>query len=250
MFCPIPFWPVAAAFTCDAADFDGTNDKMARGAELDGMADSKSGIFSGWVRIDGGDGTTRRILGTQSGGGLQVFINAGNVFRALARNAALTDILGMNTPNTFTASITWLHVLMSWDLATASARSIYINDSINVVVDTFVDDTIDYTRGNWGVGDNPGINPVKWNGAMAEIYFAPGQYLDFSVEANRRKFISATGKPVDLGADGSTPTGVAPLVYLHLDDGEAVANFATNRGTGGNFTITGTLDTASSSPSD
>jgi hypothetical protein len=39
-------------------------------------------------------------------------------------------------------------------------------------------------------------------------------------------------------------------MYHHLDNGEAVANFATNRGTGGNFTITGTLDTASTSPSD
>ena len=78
-----------------------------------------------------------------------------------------------------------------------------------------------------------------FNGALAEVYFAPGQYLYFSIASNRRKFISRTGKPVHLGTTGMLPTGTAPLVYHHLDDAEAVANFATNRGTGGNFTITG-----------
>ena len=90
----------------------------------------------------------------------------------------------------------------------------------------------------------------KLKGFFAEVSFAFGQSLDFSIVSNRRKFLSAGGKPVFLGADGSLPTGTAPIIYQHLDDGEAVANFATNRGTGGDFTITGTLDTGSTSPSD
>jgi hypothetical protein len=85
---------------------------------------------------------------------------------------------------------------------------------------------------------------------MAELYFAPGQYLDFSTESNRRKFITAIGTPMDLGSDGSAPTGTAPLVYQRLAAGETVANFATNRGTSDDFSIIGTLVTGSSSPSD
>lgn len=56
----------------------------------------------------------------------------------------------------------------------------------------------------------------------------------------------ATGKPVDLGADGSTPTGTAPGVYLT----GGAATFATNLGTAGSFAVTGTLTNAASSPSD
>jgi len=67
-----------------------------------------------------------------------------------------------------------------------------------------------------------------------------------SIEANRRKFIDAIGKPVFLGSDGSLPTGVAPAMFF---SGDSTA-FATNRGTGGPFTLTGSLTNASTSPSD
>jgi hypothetical protein len=49
---------------------------------------------------------------------------------------------------------------------------------------------------------------------------------------------------VDLGATGTTPTGAQPLIYMPAGDP------ATNAGTGGNFTVTGTLDVSSTSPSD
>lgn len=40
------------------------------------------------------------------------------------------------------------------------------------------------------------------------------------------------------------------IIYFHLDPAEAPADFATNRGTGGNFSITGALTAGSTSPSD
>jgi hypothetical protein len=60
------------------------------------------------------------------------------------------------------------------------------------------------------------------------------------------KFFSAAGKPVALGADGSTPTGTAPRIFFSGDN----SSFATNKGTGGSFTLTGSLTNASTSPSD
>ena len=35
---------------------------------------------------------------------------------------------------------------------------------------------------------------------LAEVWIAPGQYIDLSIESNRRKFITAGSKPVELGA--------------------------------------------------
>jgi hypothetical protein len=234
----------------DSAQFDGVNDYITRGASLNGAADSKSGILSLWIRFDVVSG---RIFcsATTLGGSVVRFILevAGNSTLSLgAANSAGTNILQVNTVSTFSAGATWRHVLASWDLA-AAATHLYINDVSDKNTTTATNDTIDYTVADWAIGA-AASGLLKMDGCLAEVYFAPGQFLDFSVEANRRKFISALGKPVYLGTDGSLPTGTTPLVYQRLADMEAIANFATNRGTGGDFTISGALTTGSTSPSD
>ena len=235
----------------DSADFDGTNDYMTRGAGLTGAVDSKSGIFAAWARMDGGDGAVRSIISATTVGGLFFIVDRTplNKFLVQGMNAAGTIILSLPTVNSYVASATWRGILSSWNLATGAGH-LYISDASDLGTTILTDDTVDYTYTDWFIGANTAAGLEKMNGALAEVYFAPGQYLDFSLVANRRKFISASGKPVHLGSTGALPTGTAPLVYQHLDDAEAVANFATNRGTGGNFTITGTLDTGSTSPSD
>lgn len=237
----------SGAFLLDAADFDGTNDYMLRGADLTGIADGKSGMLSFWYRVDGGNGALRYIL-ENSSFGFQLVQSVDNKFYLYGENSASTLIMEMNS-SAHVAGASWLHILAAWDLA-AGVQQLYVADVSDVVVSVNTNDTIDYAGSvNWSVGAQPD-GTFKASGCLAEFYFAPNQYLDFSDVNNRRKFISAAGKPVHLGVDGSLPTGTAPIVYLHLSDGEAVANFATNRGTGGNFTITGTLDTATTSPNE
>ena len=230
----------------DAVDFDGTNDYMTRGADLTGLADGKQGILSFWFRKDGGDGSNQYILAND----LERFrciIQSNNKFMVDADNVSGNKLF-IETAAAHTASATWKHFLSSWDLATAGARFIYISDAADLTVTVFTNDTIDYTDTDWSIGVNTS-GSQKFNGCLAELFFHT-TYLDISVEANRRKFISASGKPVDLGADGSTPLGVQPLVYQRVADGAAASTFATNLGSGGNFTITGSLDIASTSPSD
>ena len=242
----------APSLVCDAAYFDGSNDYMARGAGFSGAVDGKSGIVSFWYRTEAAGGEYRTIFTDSTG---NAYVSA----RRVTGLETITVAMGNTTPAVSFSRTTsaldntgaWIHVLMSWDVA-ASAVHLYVNDVSDSHPGGMVDQTLDYTKSDWGVGAFPpgsytGIN--KLSGGLAELYFAPNQYLDFSIETNRRKFITATGKPAPLGTDGAAPTGTAPIMYLHLNDGEAVANFATNRGTGGNLSITGTLDTASTSPS-
>lgn len=63
-----------------------------------------------------------------------------------------------------------------------------------------------------------GTNAVV--GGVAALWIAPGvSLLDGSGDiplATRRKFVSAAGLPVPLGARGELPTGTAPAVYLSL----------------------------------
>lgn len=232
----------------DGADFDGTNDYMNRGGGLTGAADSKLGIVSFWIRIDGGNGSSRYIF-YRSSGSIQNYIeiDSANKIWMFFDDSTNSPVVQLSSASTYLASATWLHILASWDLANTTGHY-YINDVSAPGDAIFTNNTIDYTLSDTEIGAAGTVG--KFNGCIADLYFAPGQYLDFSLVSNRRKFISASGKPVHLGTDGSLPTGTAPIMYHHIDDGEAVANFATNRGTGGNFTITGSLDTASSSPSD
>jgi len=253
---PMSMWASGDGIVVDAADFDGTNDYMTRGAGLTGAADSKLLTQVIWFRLDGTAGNNRFIHGaTTVGGGTSRFRSG-----CTAVGPGLMEILGLNAAGSTVLSVRsttalsdgegiWRCMMASFDLSDTGKRNLYFGDVDELDVVTYTDDSIDFTLADWAVGALA-AGTFKWDGCLAEVWFAPGQYLDFSVEANRRKFITAGGKPANLGADGSLPTGTAPLIYLHLNNGEAVENFATNRGTGGSFSITGTLDTASTSPSD
>ena len=83
------------------------------------------------------------------------------------------------------------------------------------------------------VGD--GVMPVS----VVDPVWYPGQYIDFSNLSTRRKFIDALGKPAN-------PSGFPPgaVVLFSGDD----TTFATNRGTGGPFTLTGALTTVPGPP--
>ena len=246
----------AAAFTCDAADFDGTNDWLNRGADFTGSANSSLGIFSGWVRIDGNDGTARGLV-RDTGGFAEMEISNTDKFiiRMFSPDPGGVQIIIMATTTSYTTDAAWRHFLASWSVDFTVGNKLthlYINDvsDKNLTTDSVLGYSVDYTRADWIVGARSAAGAGPFSGALAEVYFAPGQFLDFSTEANRRKFISATGKPVDLGADGSTPTGTAPIVYCRMADGAAASTFGTNLGSGGGMTINGTLDIASTSPSD
>lgn len=81
---------------------------------------------------------------------------------------------------------------------------------------------------------------------VSNFYVAMGQFLDLSIPDNVAKFIDGTGKPVSLGTTGASPTGIAPTIFFSGDS----STFPVNHGTGGTFTLTGSLTNASSSPSD
>ena len=236
---------------CDSADFDGT-DYMTRGATLTGAADGKVGTVSIWFRIDGGDGTDMTVLhaATTVAGATSRFRvrrTSANVFEVVGINAAAATILTLTSNTTYTAGATWRNILASWNLATAAGH-LYVTDTEDLAAGaTLTDDSIDYTVADWAIGGQASGGTL-FDGCLAEFYFAL-EYIDLSSTANRRKFISANGRPMVIGATGSFPTGTAAIVYQRVADGAAVATFATNLGTGGDFVITGTLATGSTSPS-
>lgn len=229
------------SFTVDGVHFDETTDSMARGAALTGVSDSGQFIFSCWAKVASTGSGFVVLFQNQSS---TVQISVSNEIYHVAADATYTNALE-GAGATGVVDDTWHHILIVGKAST-NELSVYLDgtlDDAGAVTVIGTPSTFNFTDTDWNIGAGNAMD-------LAELYFAPGQWLDFSVASNIEKFRSALGKPVDLGTDGSTPTGSAPAVYLHIDDGEAAANFATNAGTGGDFSITGTLTTASTSPSD
>ena len=91
-----------------------------------------------------------------------------------------------------------------------------------------------------GAETTAGAN-IAANWYASRVWFAPSQLPDFTNAGVLAGFVPAA----DLGVDGSTPTGVSPLVYLN----GTAATYNANLGTGTDFTIVGALANAPSTPS-
>lgn len=63
-------------------------------------------------------------------------------------------------------------------------------------------------------------------------------YIDFSQEVNRLKFVDGLGYPLDLSKQIESGAIPKPLIYLPFDD---TSNLGKNLGTGGDFTVNGTV---------
>jgi len=231
------------SYTAQSVTFDGA-DRLARGAALTGVVAGKAGMFSGWVKFAAGGSSQQFIVGRSISSGLRVERSSSGRITVDGRNSGESAILQIRTNTTgFITSTAWHHILASWDLATGRAQ-LYI-DGVTDVDGAFtvtINDTIAYNTPDYGVG----ASTLATNfliGDMADPYLNTVTSLDLSVLANRQKF-NIADTPVDLGADGSTPTGSAPAVFLS----GAVASWHTNKGAGGGFTLTGALAAGATNP--
>lgn len=233
-------------------NFDGTNDYLSRASDFTGNADSKKFTICGWFANLSNSGNNQIwIAGDFTGGnaGFSVNTQFNGVVSISGSNAAGSGIMSGLTSAVIPQSTTWKWLGISVDMSGTGKRHIYVNDTdASPTWSTYTDDTFDLTKSiHYGGATNSGSGAFNLlNSDVAELWVGYGQYIDFSVEANRRKFITSSGKPTSLGADGSTPTGTAPTVYFRGDS----TTFATNAGTGGAMTLTGTLTDSATNPSD
>lgn len=234
----------------DGADFDGTNDYLNRGGGLTGAVASTIGTLVAWLYLRSAAGQPAVFW---INNGYLIDIGVSREIQIQANNTSGVANLRVVTAVSKIPLNTWVCFMTSIDLTSTSKRWIYVNDTDvtgGATWFTYTNSTMNFanaTSPNVQVGAS--IGAQKWDGGMAEVWFAPGQYLDFSVQANRRLFISGTGKPVPLGSSGILPTGTKPLSYNHFGN-EPPSHFAFNTGTGGAYTVTGALTLMATSPSD
>jgi hypothetical protein len=219
-----------------AAAFDGSSTWLKRNGGLTGVLDSKLWSFSVWLKLadDVGGVVCSAVDGVPNQRSGLTIIPGANRLNFRGYNSAGTVILSLSTSTLPQGR--WVHVMGSVDLTNTAKRHLYVDDVSDMTVTTYTNDVIDFTMTDWGIGAFPS-GDSKLACEMADLWFFPGYYIDLSVEANRRKFITAARNPVALGAAGATPGGIAPFIFMSGD----ISAWHTNKGTGGGFTLTGTL---------
>jgi len=247
-------WPythgilAAVGYTADAAAFDGVNDNLASTSALSTAADGKEGVLSFWFRINStaGDGVTNAIMDS-SANFFRVQKTTANVLNLANTNSTAGGVMyNYTSTGTFTSTDGWVHALIAWS-ETNGIEARFNGSTAKEGTRIASTRTADYTIGHWTFG--AAVDAT--NRCYMDFFDV---YFNVSTDGGGAgtilsKFYSG-GKPVDLSTDGSTVTGTAPIMFLHLDDGGTVTDFATNVGSGSSFAITGTLVTSTSSPTD
>jgi len=230
------------SFRPTAVNFNGTTTELARGAELTGNADSKLHTCSLWFRTD--SSASEALI--NFGGDANMHINfqtAGSAGKIETEWEAAggTNVLQMLTTNAWDDG-DWHHLYSYGDQDNNTNCRIYIDGVADATPSTRIGTAIDWTKGDCFIGAENGGD--FFTGDMAELWFDNTQVLPAATYLTA--FRSASGRPVSLNADGSKPTGSKPLIYL----GGPFANWHTNKGSGGGFTINGTLTEATTNPAD
>lgn len=244
MYCDGTQWVHAGtgAYNPNAVEFDGSMHLQNTTPTLPQNSKALSG--SVWVRRNA-VGTDMNIY-SDGNYDFGISITSPGEFSIGAYNDDAAWILICGSETAPLNDTSWHHILWSFDLSNPAKKNIYVDD-INhtpATCATWVDDYFMHIADSL-VGSGTG-GTTRFDGAMADLWQDFETYIDFSIEANRRKFRSASGMPMYLGPDGSIPTGTVPDIFMT----GTTDTWHTNKGTGGGFTETGALTTSASQPGD
>jgi hypothetical protein len=234
--------PYPPAYSIYAVTLNGIADFFSKDGNLSGLPGSATNLLMYvWAK--------HRFFTNNN----QIYFSSEGNYQAVARGPStilnkssvffLDDSAGYiaaNGSQTITANV--------WNLF---ALSINISNMVSPTVQMLLNNTLDpsvvldnnltsthfklgsYANWNVGAGDS-GSDPVGGDIAMFYLNYS-NTFFDLSVTANKRKIITATGKPVNPGANGSLVTGSAPQIYMFqstLMETDPI-DFVTNRGNGG-----------------
>ena len=220
-------------FWGNLADFNGTTGYLARTSALSGVSDGKTFSCSFWINYD----TNNRWifdLSQTSGIILRAYVTASNTLDVDAQNSAGTTILNTVTTTTISGNT---FVQICCDMTDSSKFKIYLNGVLaTTTLTTYTNDTIPFSIADKVyIGCRSNLSSF-WDGRISEFYLTTS-YIDFTQEANRLKFRDAFGNPVDLTQQIEDAAIPNPAIYMRFPP----TAFGTNSGTGGNFTVNGTI---------
>lgn len=212
------------------------------GSALSGVSDGKtwSMAFSGIKNASASNFVF--AIGPQYSERVSIMVS-GSSIQVKGRDSSGTSVLYLEHNMTFVSTDTqWYNFLICVDTADSSNCKLYVNGIVKAwTVTTIVNSNINLSNSTgttlYAQIESSTLSQAPWRGSVGNLFWTT-EYIDFGVEANRRKFYSPLQLPVDCGSDGTTPTGTAPAVYMRND----INAYGTNAGTGGNFDTDGSSD--------
>lgn len=179
--------------------------------------DTRKCLFSAWITRIQTPGTASVLFAQRSGGlatmlylgsGGEVTVAWGNFINGQGFTVSAANAFRPNMKN---------HILFSFDGSRANADKVQV--WVNGVEISMGSLSLTGTAASTNLMYffNGASTATPFVGVMTDYYLNYGETLDLDVQANREKFRSADGLPVDLGADGSTPTGNQPNWYFGRD---------------------------------
>tara|TARA_R110000782_G_scaffold124875_1_gene216444 strand:- start:172 stop:2286 length:2115 start_codon:yes stop_codon:yes gene_type:complete len=231
---PYPGARGASEFLARSANLSSSSAYLSRSAALTGSSAGKTLTIviavkptvlndsHAFFAIDNGTAAALQIGMKQSSGYLDFAGGDSNTFKI-----STTTVIPLNQ---------WSIIMAAVDLTNTAKRKIFINGTeLSPSWNDYNNTNLDLNSSNVNIGKRPSTN--NYRGNVGFLYYTQ-DYIDFSQESNRLKFVDGLGYPRDLTQqieDGDIPT---PLVYMKFDDTSALG---TNSGTGGDFTINGTV---------
>lgn len=230
----------SSEFWAGSAEFDTNGDSLSRTSTIVGAANSKtfSAVFAFSRTATSGLKSTYTMTNPAQSQfrGVTALIN--NLQLEIeGYNASGTKILDAHVPSAITSANKFITVQVSIDMSDTAKRHIAIDGiPVSPTWNTYTNDFIGLDSSDTAIwlGSNQG-STVVLAGSLGFLWFNT-EDADFGQEANRLKFVDAFGYPVDIGEDGSIPTGNQPLIYMPFDDS---SDLGYNAGTGGHFTVNG-----------
>jgi hypothetical protein len=221
-----------AEYWADCAAYNGSNQYHSRVSALTGIADGK--VFSVALAFYQTAGSVQPIFTIQDGAAQRLSIKTEGLEPHDLRFTGVTSGGSAALNATVSGAIAqdaWHIVLASFDMTDTGKRNIYVNGANgSPSYGSYSDAAIELSGANVYLGQESFGATYYFSGKIGFLYFST-EYIDFSQEANRLLFFDCFGYPVDIGADGSLPTGTAPLIYMNSG-----FHLGTNLGTGGDFT--------------
>jgi len=226
-------------YAASGSSFGGSTYAL-RGGNLTGVSDGKQFTFSAWFKpASGTDGQEMQIIDAT---GTSFFLrrDTSNRLDLIVRDTSAAIAIRMITSDTYTAGV-WHHVMIAANTASNTCL-FYVDDAVpSFSVDTQPSNqTLDFTPGEWAIGSRTATTS-KWEGCLAEVYWQD-DFSNLALDRSRLEFILLNGRPAYLGQTGEKPTGTAAKIYA--PNGDA----SDNKGTGGDFTLTGTLSACDTRP--
>lgn len=222
-----------------------TGDWLSRDSTF-GSGSGKVFTLSCWYKRDVASTLDTLIMANKSDGNfrIRVQLRADNLLRMAAWNSANANILEAVGSVDVSDTTNWHHVFIGIDLANSSNRHLTFDATVDASVTwtTYSNDNFDWTSADrWGIAAENVAGANNLVGGMSEIWFDQ-TYLPTTDVTKFRQ--ASTGGTLDLGDNGTRPTGTQPLLYFRT----ASPGAETNSGSGGAWVERGVVDAYGSSP--